>query len=124
VSHPAGSWVSFSPGALVLPFLLWLTARCRPAFAIAGAFVASAAVLFGTTFGIGRFGDASIAIAERVKGAQAAMTMVTLYTLILTALFAERRRNEAALKESERRFRLTADAAPVMVWISGIEPNS
>ena len=121
VSHPAGSWVSFSPGALVLPFLLWLTARCRPAFAIAGAFVASAAVLFGTTFGIGRFGDASIAIAERVKGAQAAMTVVTLYTLILTALFAERRRNEAALKESERRFRLTADAAPVLVWISGID---
>ena len=105
----------------MLPFLLWLTARCRPAFAIAGAFVASAAVLFGTTFGIGRFGDASIAIAERVKGAQAAMTVVTLYTLILTALFAERRRNEAALKESERRFRLTADAAPVMVWISGID---
>ena len=121
VSHPAGSWVSFSPGALVLPFLLWLTARCRPAFAIAGAFVASAAVLFGTTFGIGRFGDASVAIAERVKGAQAAMTVVTLYTLILTALFAARRRNEAALKESERRFRLTADAAPVLVWISGID---
>ena len=121
VSHPAGSWVSFSPGALVLPFLLWLTARCRPAFGIAGAFIASAAVLFGTTFGIGRFGDASVAIAERVKGAQAAMTVVTLYTLMLTALFVERRRNEAALKESERRFRLTADAAPVMVWISGID---
>ena len=121
VSHPAGSWVSFSPGALVLPFLLWLTARCRPAFAIAGAFVASAAVLFGTTFGIGRFGDASVAVAERVKGAQAAMTLVTLYTLILTALFAARRRNEATLKESERRFRLTADAAPVLIWISGID---
>ena len=121
VSHPAGSWVSFSPGALVLPFLLWLTARCRPAFGIAGAFVACGAVLFGTTFGIGRFGDASIAITERVKGAQAAMTVVTLYTLTLTALFAVRRHNEAALKESERRFRLTADAAPVMVWISGID---
>ena len=67
VSQPAGSWVSFSPGALVLPFLLWLTARCRPAFAIAGAFLASAAVLFGATFGIGRFGDASVAIAERVQ---------------------------------------------------------
>jgi PAS domain S-box-containing protein len=93
----------------------------RPAFAIAGAFGASAAVLFGTTFGIGRFGDASIAIAERVKGAQAAMTVVALYTLILTASFPERRRNEAALKESELRFRLTADAAPVMVWISGID---
>jgi PAS domain S-box-containing protein len=121
VNHPTGSWVSFSPGALVLPFLLWLTARCRPAFGIAGAFVASVAVLLGTIFGIGRFGDASIAITERVKGAQAAMTVVTLYTLMLTALFAERRHNESMLKESERRFRLTADAAPVMIWISGID---
>jgi PAS domain S-box-containing protein len=121
VNHPVGSWVSFSPGALVLPFLLWLTARCRPAFGIAGTFVACGTVLFGTTFGIGRFGDASVALAERVKGAQAAMTVVTLYTLILTALFAERRHNEAVLKVSERRFRLTADAAPVMIWISGID---
>ena len=121
VTHPAGSWVSFSPGALVLPFLLWLTARCRPAFAIAGACVASAAVLFGTTFGVGRFGDAGVALPERVKGAQAAMMVVTLFTLILAALFAARRRNEATLKESERRFRLTADAAPVMIWISGID---
>ena len=80
VSQPAGSWVAYSPGALVLPFLLWLPARCRPAFAIAGAFVASAAVLLGTIFEIGRFGDANVAIAERVKGAQAAMMVVTLYT--------------------------------------------
>jgi PAS domain S-box-containing protein len=121
VNSPAGSWVSFSPGALVLPFLLWLTARCRPAFGIGGAFAACGAVLFGTTFGIGLFGDASIAITERVKGAQAAMTVVTLFTLMLTALFAERRHNESVLKESERRFRLTADAAPVMIWISGID---
>ena len=28
-THPSGSWVSFSPGALVLPLLLWLTARCH-----------------------------------------------------------------------------------------------
>jgi PAS domain S-box-containing protein len=110
VNHPAGSWVSFSPGALVLPFLLWLTARCRPAFGIAGAFVASGAVLFGTTFGIGRFGDASVAIPERVKGAQAAMTVVTLYTLILTALFTERRRNEAALKDGNNRLQSALEA--------------
>ena len=110
VSHPAGSWVSFSPGALVLPFLLWLTARCPPAFGITGAFVASAAVLFGTTFGIGRFGDASVAIAERVNGAQAAMMVVTIYTLILTALFAERRRHEAALKDSNNRLQSALQA--------------
>ena len=120
VGQPSESWVSFSPSALVLPFLLWLAARLPPPFGIAGAFAASVAVLLGTTFGMGRFGDASVAITERFKGAQAEMTVVTLYTLMLTALFAERRRNEAVLKESERRFRLTADAAPVMIWKSDI----
>jgi PAS domain S-box-containing protein len=121
VNNPTDSWVSFSPGALVLPFLLWVTARCRPAFGIAGTFIASGTVLLGMTFGIGRFGDASVAIAERVKGAQAAMTVVTLYSLVLIALFAERRHNETVLMASEGRFRLTADAAPVMIWISGID---
>jgi PAS domain S-box-containing protein len=51
----------------------------------------------------------------------AAMTVVTLYTLVLTALFAERQQKESALKEREWRFRLTADAAPVMIWMSGTD---
>jgi two-component sensor histidine kinase/integral membrane sensor domain MASE1 len=106
VTSPADSWVTFSPSALVLPFLLWLAARCRPAFAIAGAFVASAAVLLAITFGVGRFGDASVAIAERITGAQAAMTVVTLFTLVLTAMFTERQRNEAELRQAEERQRL------------------
>jgi PAS domain S-box-containing protein len=47
--------------------------------------------------------------------------LVTLCTLVLTALFAERRHKEAVLKQSEQRFRHTADAAPVMIWISGVD---
>jgi PAS domain S-box-containing protein len=33
----------------------------------------------------------------------------------------ESKRNEQALKESEERFRLLADAAPVMIWMSGTD---
>jgi PAS domain S-box-containing protein len=98
VTHPAGSWLSFSPGAVVLPPLLWLAARCPPPFAIAGAFSASMAVICAITFDVGRFGDAAVPILERVKGAQVAVTMVTAYTLVLTALFSERRHREAALR--------------------------
>jgi PAS domain S-box-containing protein len=103
VSHTSESWLSFSPGAIVLPLLLWLTARCPPAFGRAGAFIASAAVILATTFGIGRFGDAAVPIMERVKGAQAATTVVTVYTLVLIALFAQRKEAEEGLRESERR---------------------
>jgi PAS domain S-box-containing protein len=97
VSHETGSWLSFSPGALVLPLLLWLTARCPPAFGRAGAFFASAAVILATSFGVGRFGDAAVPLMERVRGAQVAVTTVTLYTLILIALFAQRKEAEGQL---------------------------
>ena len=33
----------------------------------------------------------------------------------------ERKHNEAALRESEERFRLMADSAPVMIWMSGTD---
>ena len=36
----------------------------------------------------------------------------------------ERRRNEQALRESEQRFRLVADAAPVMIWMDDAEGMS
>jgi integral membrane sensor domain MASE1 len=45
VSNPTTSWVSFSPGALVLPMLLWLAARSHPTLTIAGAFVVSSAAI-------------------------------------------------------------------------------
>jgi PAS domain S-box-containing protein len=101
VGHESGSWVSFSPGVLVLPLLLWLTARCPTAFGTAGAFIASAAVILATTFGVGRFGDAAVPLMARVRGAQAATTTVTLYTLVLIALFAQRKEAEEELRESE-----------------------
>lgn len=116
VNHATGSWVSFSPGAVVLPLLLWLAARCPPPLAIAGAFSASMAVIYATNFGVGRFGDVSVPIQERVKGAQVAVTMVTVYTLVLTALFAERRRNEAQLKQSNNRLQLALDCAELGTW--------
>jgi PAS domain S-box-containing protein len=39
----------------------------------------------------------------------------------LVAQLAKRRRGEAALRESEGRFRLMADAAPVLIWASGTD---
>src|SRR5262249_26241654 len=48
----------------------------------------------------------------------AAQTLL-IYTLLLQR--ARRRRMELALRESEERFRLMADTAPVMVWRSNVD---
>jgi PAS domain S-box-containing protein len=116
MSHESGSWLSFSPGAVVLPLLLWLTARCPPTFGITGAFVACAAVIFATIFGVGRFGDAAFPILERVRGAQVATTMVTLYTLVLTALFAQRQRAEEGLQHREAELAEAQRVARIGSW--------
>jgi PAS domain S-box-containing protein len=100
VTHPTGSWLSFDPDAVALPLLLWLVARCDLSFGIAGAFIVSLTVIYATIFGIGHFGDAAVPITERVSGAQVLITMVTLYTLVLAALFAECKQTEARLSDA------------------------
>ena len=98
VAHPTGAWLSFDADAVVFPLLLWSTARCQPLFGIAGAFIWSITAICATAFGVGHFGDATVLLAERVNGARVTIVFVTLCTLVLTALFTERRRTEAALK--------------------------
>ena len=88
---------------MLFPLLLWVAARCRPVFAAAAAFVVAIALVATTTFGIGRFGDPSTAVLERVHAAQVAMIVTTLCALVLAALFDERRRGEAALRTGNER---------------------
>jgi PAS domain S-box-containing protein len=97
MTQNTGSWLSFSPGAFVLPLLLWLAARCQLTFGIAGAFFASITIILGVTFGVGRFGDEAVPFMERIRGAQVATTVVTLFTLVLGVLFAQRKMAEDGL---------------------------
>jgi PAS domain S-box-containing protein len=97
VAHPTSSWLSFAPDAVALPLLLWLVARCEPTFGIAGALIVSLSVVCATTFGIGHFGDAAVPTAARVGGAHLVIVMVSLYTLTLAALFAQRKDAEERL---------------------------
>ena len=91
------------PIALLFPLLLWLAARCRPVFAAAAAFVVALTIVWTTTFGIGYFGDPDLPIEDRIVGAQAGILTTSLCTLVLAALFAERRHQEAALREGATR---------------------
>ena len=114
-SQPAKSWLTFSSTIITLPPLLWLAARCQPAFAIAGASISSSAVICATIFGIGRFGDEAVSITDRVHGAQTILMMVMVSTLLLTALFAALKRSNELLRSKEAGFRQLLEALPAAI---------
>ena len=112
----SGPWSQVGPAALLFPLLLWLGYRCRSVFAAAAVFTIAAAIVWTTTYEVGRYGDPTQPIAIRVIAAQMAMLGATLAALSLAALFSERRRSEAALGRSNTRLRSVLDAANVITW--------
>lgn len=115
---PREPWATVVPIALLFPVLLWLSARCRPVFASAAAFIVALTIVWTTTFGIGYFGDSALPMTDRILGAQAGILAASLCALVLAALFAERRQSEAALMEGEARLQeaLTAGAVTAFDW--------
>jgi PAS domain S-box-containing protein len=111
ISLPQGPWSTALPLALVFPVLLWVAVRCRPVFAAAAAFVVASAVVWSITFSVGHFGDVRIPLEDRVLTAQTIVLTGTLLTLVLAALFAERRRTELELERSKQRLQLALDGA-------------
>jgi signal transduction histidine kinase len=97
---PREPWVAVVPTASLFPLLLWVSARCSSIFAAAAAFIVALAVVWTTTFGIGILGDPSLTITQRILCAQASILTVSLCTLVLAALFAERKAHELHLTHS------------------------
>lgn len=105
ISLPQGPWESALPVAVVLPVLLWVTVRCRPAFAAAAVSFLALTIIWSTASNSGHFGDASIPPADRVLAGQTFVLAGSLLALVLAALFAERRSREALLKVGNERLR-------------------
>ena len=108
---PRGELVSVASIALLVPPLLWLAARCQPVFAAAAGFIVTLTIVSTTTFGIGHYGDPNLSIVDRIAGAQAGILRASLVTLVLAALFAERRRQQARLEQA-----LAAGAVMAFEW--------
>jgi len=106
---PHEPWDDLLPITWLFPILLWLAARCRPAFSAVGAFIVSMTIVWTTVLGIGFFGDPSFPITERVMGAQAAILVVSLSAYVLAALFAERRDSATHLTRSYTRLQRERD---------------
>lgn len=97
---PREPWMAVLPAGLFFPLLLWVTARCRPVFAAAAAFIVALTVVWATTFDIGILGDQSLPVTQRILVAQASILTASFCALVLAALFAERKANELRLAHS------------------------
>ena len=104
-----------------------LAAHCRPVFAAAAALILGFAVVWTTTFGIGDLGELP-SLHDRAYAARATLLAISTCTLVLAALFAERRHKEAALedsndrlKDSNGRLQLALDCAELGTWSLHLE---
>ena len=111
-------WAVTMPGLLffLVPFLLWSALR----FGTAGAGTAGTIVAFlsvwGAAHGRGPFDqDAPI---DNVLWLQLFLISTAVPFMILAALVEGHHKDEQGLRESEKRFRLVADTAPVLIWMS------
>jgi PAS domain S-box-containing protein len=103
---PDNWWDTDIPVEFLFPILLWLAARCRPAFMSAAVFVVCLTIVSTVTFRLGHFGNTDPSQdAHVIFGAQVAILGIAIFAYVLAALFAERRHHEAVATANENRMR-------------------
>ncbi len=113
-----------SPGAphpallySLVPFLLWAALRFGTMGASTAMLVIAFLSIWGAIHGRGPFTEGEPL--ERVQSLQLFLLFSTTSFLTLSALVEENKEALRRLRESEKRFRLVANTAPVLIWMSG-----
>src|SRR5579863_2995451 len=103
----------------LLPLLLWSALR----FGSVGISTSLIAIAFlsiwGTLHGLGPFTKSGPL--ANVMSLQLFLFFAATPFLVLAALAEEQKQTDQSLRESEKRFRLMADTAPVLIWIAGAD---
>jgi PAS domain S-box-containing protein len=104
---------------LPLPFLLWAAVR----FGVVGASTAISIVgflaIWSASHGQGPFSGGTSE--ENALSIQIFLIVLAIPLLFLATVIEERVTGETELRESESRFRIVADAAPVLIWMAGVD---
>jgi len=104
---------------LPLPFLLWAAVRFGALGASTTISIVGVLAIWSASHGHGPF--------SRETAEQSALSIeifligVAIPLLFLAALIEERATGEDELRESESRFQIVADAAPVLIWMAGVD---
>jgi two-component system, LuxR family, sensor kinase FixL len=104
---------------LTLPFLLWAAARFGSLGISSALSIVAFVAIWSATHGYGPFSGGTAS--ENTLSIQIFLIVLSIPMLFLAAVIEERATGETQLRESESRFRIVADAAPVLIWMAGVD---
>src|SRR5438094_4686383 len=121
-----GGWLTISarnyPIAFISgPIVIWMAFRFTQRETATGIFIVSAVAIWGTMHGFGPFvGETEN---QSLLALQSWTAVLTITAMALSAGMAERGRAEKALRESEARMSLAANAANLGLWLWNIRDD-
>lgn len=110
-----------SPALLyaLVPVLLWSALRFGSMGISTSVIVVAFLAIWGAVHGRGPFTEPEPI--NELLALQVFLFFTAAPFMVLAALVEEHKQNEQVLRESENRFRLLADTAPVLIWMSGTD---
>jgi two-component system, LuxR family, sensor kinase FixL len=104
---------------LPLPFLLWAAVRFGSVGSSTAISIVGFLAIWSGSHGHGPFSGGTAE--ENALSIQIFLIALAIPLMFLAAVIEERTKGDAQLRESEERFRIVADAAPVLIWMSGVD---
>src|SRR6266513_63015 len=104
---------------LPLPFLLWAAVRFGSLGASSAISIVGFLAIWSGSHGHGPFSGGTAE--QNALSIQIFLIVLAIPLMFLAAVIEERAKGETELRESEQRFRIVADAAPVFIWMSGVD---
>src|SRR6266487_661018 len=104
---------------LPLPFLLWAAVRFGSVGASTAISIVSFLAIWGAAHGHGPFSGGPAE--QDALSIQIFLIVLAIPLLFLATVIEERATGATELGESESRFRNVADAAPVLIWMAGVD---
>ena len=102
-----------------LPLLLWAAIQFGSLGASSAISIVSFLTIWSGSHGHGPFSGGTAE--ENALSIQVFLIALAIPLMFLAAVIEERTKGEAQLRESESRFRIVADAAPVLIWMAGVD---
>ena len=104
---------------LPLPFLIWAAVRFGTLGASTGISIVSFLAIWSASHGHGPFSGETPE--HNALSIQIFLIGLAIPLLFLATVMEERVTGQTELRESESRFRIVADAAPVLIWMAGVD---